>query len=106
MSKMVTLVAEHWFKADIMDEALGVFLANEATLKEAGGLVSRLVLTSQEDPTKITTVTTWENQEGYDRFITELAKRQANRDPNSLSYKLDQNMIGEKRESYVVNSRA
>ena len=100
MSKMITLVAEHWFKADVMDEALAVFLANDAKLKDAGGLVSRLVLTSREDPTKITTVTTWESHEGYDRFMAKLAKRQANPDPNAPS-----RLIGEKLEGYVVNSR-
>jgi heme-degrading monooxygenase HmoA len=96
---MITLVAEHWFKADIAKEAVKFFLANDQKLKDAGGLVSRLVLTSREDPTKITTVTTWESEEGYDRFMAELAAREANRDPDAPTY-----MIGEKLEGYVVNS--
>ncbi len=96
---MITLVAEHWFKADIAEKAVDVFLANDKKLKDAGGLVSRLVLTSREDPTKITTVTTWEDETGYDRFMAELAKREATRDPDAPRY-----MIGEKLEGYAVNS--
>lgn len=96
---MITLVAEHWFKADSAERAAEIFLANDQKLKDAGGLVSRLVLTSREDPTKITTVTTWESEEGYDRFMAKLAKDKANRDADAPSI-----MIGEKLEGYVVNS--
>lgn len=96
---MITLVAEHWFKADIAKQAVEIFLANDKKLKDKGGLISRLVLTSREDPTKITTVTTWESEEGYDRFMAELAARAANRDPDAPS-----SMIGEKLEGYVVKS--
>jgi heme-degrading monooxygenase HmoA len=96
---MITLIAEHWFKADIAETAVEIFLANDKKLRDAGGMVSRLVLTSREDPTKITTVTTWESTEGYDRFMAELAKREAVRDPDA-----SRNLIDEKLEGYVVNS--
>ncbi len=96
---MITLVAEHWFKAEVMDKAVDGFLANDQKLKDAGGLVSRLVLTSRDDPTKITTVTTWESEEGYDRFMAQLAEREKTKDPNAPQW-----MVGEKLEGYHVNS--
>lgn len=96
---MITLVAEHWIKPEYFDQAMKVFLANNDKLKEAGGMVSRLVLTSLSDPSKITTVTTWENEEGYNRFMDELEKGKAQRDTNAPSA-----MLGEKLEGYQVNS--
>lgn len=90
---MVTLVAEHWIKPESMERVMKIFRDNT----EKGDFVSRLVLKSMDDPSKITTVTTWETEGEYKKFLDDLAKIYAQRDPNA-----PKSMLGEKLEGYEV----
>ena len=92
---MVTLVAEHWIKPEFMDGSMKVFRDNTEKLRKGGSIVSRLVLRSMSDPSKITTVTTWKEKEDYQKFMAELEKSRAQQDPNASKA-----MLGEKLEGY------
>ncbi|MFQ5872227.1 MAG: antibiotic biosynthesis monooxygenase family protein [Dehalococcoidia bacterium] len=94
---MITLVAEHWITPEFMDGAMKVFRDNTEKPKEGGGFVSRLVLKSLSDPSKITTVTTWKTEEEYQKFMAALEKGRAQQDPNAPKA-----MLGEKLEGYQV----
>lgn len=94
---MVTLVAEHWFKPESVDRAIETFRQYSERLSEGDSFASRLVLRSMSDPTKITTITTWETEDAYHKFMAELAKTQASRDPNA-----ERVMLGERLEGYEV----
>ena len=60
---MLTVIAEHWVNDGQIDKKDLIFKEVSASAKKAPGFVSRFILTSQKDPTKFSTVTTWENQE-------------------------------------------
>lgn len=94
---MVTLVAEHWVEAKSVDQAIEVFRQYTERLKQGKDLVSRLVLRSMSDPTKITTITTWKTAEAYQEFMAQLEKARAQQDPNAARV-----MMGEKLEGYEV----
>ena len=91
---MVTLIADHWLRPDGSIEA---FTRNTDRLKSSRGFVSRLVMRSLEDPTKLTTVTTWESREDYDAFMKELEEGRRKRDPNA-----PRALLGEKLEGFEV----
>ncbi len=94
---MITLVAEHWIKPQFMDKTMEVFRVNSKKMKADGNCVSRLVLQSLSDPSKVTTVTTWESEAGYRAFLDELEQRRAQRDPAAPKA-----LLGEKLEGYEV----
>ena len=94
---MVTLIADHWLKAENAERGGDIFSKNTERLKSGKGFVSRLVIRSLEDPTKITTVTTWETREDYDAFMKELEEGRRKRDPNA-----PRALLGEKLEGFEV----
>lgn len=94
---MVTLVAEHWFTAEFAGQAPGVFQQYTERLKQGEEFVSRQVLRSMSDPTKITTITTWKSEKGYREFLAQLETARAQQDPNPARV-----MLGEKLEAYEV----
>jgi heme-degrading monooxygenase HmoA len=90
---MITLIADHWVKPDFMDGAMKAFEDNT----DKGTHVHRLVLRSQDDPSKITTVTTWETQEEYQKFMDRLKEIYAKQDPDAPKA-----MNGERLEGFEV----
>ncbi len=65
---MVTLIAEHWVSPGQMDNANKIFQEVGSSVSKAPGFVSRKVMVSQKDSTKITTVTSWESQEALNKW--------------------------------------
>jgi quinol monooxygenase YgiN len=60
---MITIVAEHDVKSDSLKEALEIFDKVTETSVKAEGFISRQILVSKKDSKKITTITTWKDQE-------------------------------------------
>ena len=76
---MITLIAEHWGDAGSIDRGMEAFKKNSENLKATKGLVSRMVLKSDVDPYKITTVTTFASREDYEAFVNSVNERNAER---------------------------
>ncbi len=95
---MVTLIAEHWGDAEAAKKGMEAFKKNSASLKNTKGLISRLVLRSQVDPYKFTTVTTFATQEAHEAFIKGVANRNAQR----VKEGVPPLFRGEKLEGYEV----
>ncbi len=72
---MVTLVAVHYYKGERLERGMKSFSANDERTKAAKGFVSRQVLRSKNDPTKIATVTTFETMEDYEALFNIDPKR-------------------------------
>jgi heme-degrading monooxygenase HmoA len=62
---MIAVLTHHWAKQEMLDEAKKVLERNGAAQQKAPGFGVRQTLYSQEDPTKITTLVTWGNNEDY-----------------------------------------
>ena len=65
---MVTVVAEHWLNAGQADTMKRIFMEVSESARKAPGFVSRVILSSQKDSTKFTTITSWESQEAFDKW--------------------------------------
>ncbi len=64
----ITVIAHHWADPDLQEKADQRLQANTELAHRIQGFQRRQVLHSREDPTKLTTVTTWGNMEGYDAW--------------------------------------
>ncbi len=65
---MITVIAEHWVKPGQNAKAEKIFTEVSASAKKAPGFVSRYVIVSQQDPSKMTTVTNWKTQNDFDQW--------------------------------------
>ena len=65
---MITIVAEHEVKPDKLGEAFKIFDKISKTQTKAEGFISRQILISKKDPSKITTIATWISQEARDKW--------------------------------------
>ena len=65
---MIGVLTHHWAKADQVEAARGLLDGNGLAQSKAPGFGSRQTLYSSGDPTKITTLVTWESNEIYDAW--------------------------------------
>jgi len=65
---MIGVLTHHWAKADRVDEAKKLLDGNGLAQSKASGFVSRQTLYSTGDPTKITTLVVWTNNDIYDQW--------------------------------------
>ena len=63
---MIGVLTHHWAKADKIEEAKKLLDGNGLAQSKAPGFGSRETLYSLTDPSKITTVVTWDSNEIYD----------------------------------------
>jgi heme-degrading monooxygenase HmoA len=65
---MIGVLTHHWAKADKVEEARKLLDRNGTAQSKAPGFVSRQTLYALSDPTKITTLVVWTNDEIYDAW--------------------------------------
>ena len=65
---MIGVLTHHWAKADKIDEAKKLLDGNGLAQSKAPGFGSRETLYSIDDPSKITTLVTWDSNEIYDAW--------------------------------------
>jgi heme-degrading monooxygenase HmoA len=65
---MIGVLTHHWAKQDKLEEARALLDRNGAAQSKAPGFGSRQTLYSLTDPTKITTLVTWDSNEIYDAW--------------------------------------
>jgi len=65
---MIGVLTHHWAKPDKVAEARKLLDRNGVAQSKASGFGSRQTLYSLTDPTKITTLVTWESNEIYDAW--------------------------------------
>jgi heme-degrading monooxygenase HmoA len=65
---MIGVLTHHWAKSDQIEEARKLLDGNGIAQSKASGFGSRETLYSLTDPTKITTLVTWESNEIYDAW--------------------------------------
>ena len=65
---MITLVAEHFVNKGQMESAKKIFQTVSESVKKAPGFVSRQILVSQKDPSLVTTITSFQSQEAFDKW--------------------------------------
>ena len=65
---MIGVLTHHWAKPDKVQEARELLDRNGLAQSKAPGFGSRQTLYSQADPTKITTLVTWESNEIYEAW--------------------------------------
>ncbi|MCE2404054.1 MAG: antibiotic biosynthesis monooxygenase [Dehalococcoidia bacterium] len=65
---MIGVLTHHWAKEDKLEEARALLDGNGAAQSKAPGFGSRRTLYSLTDPTKITTLVTWDSNEIYDAW--------------------------------------
>ncbi len=65
---MIGVLTHHWAKADKIDEAKKLLDGNGLAQSKAPGFGSRETLFSIDDPSKITTLVTWDSNEIYDAW--------------------------------------
>ena len=63
---MIGVLTHHWAKSDKIDEARKLLDGNGLAQSKAPGFGSRHTLYSLTDPTKITTLVTWDSNDIYD----------------------------------------
>jgi heme-degrading monooxygenase HmoA len=63
---MIGVLTHHWAKEDKIEEAKKLLDGNGLAQSKAPGFGSRETLYSISDPTKITTLVTWDSNEIYD----------------------------------------
>ena len=63
---MVGVLTHHWAKADKIGEAKALLEGNGLAQSRAPGFGARQTFISLSDPTKISTLVTWESNEIYD----------------------------------------
>ncbi len=67
---MIGVLTHHWAKPDKIEEAKALLDGNGLAQSKALGYGQRLTFISQDDPTKISTLVTWDSNEIYDAAIT------------------------------------
>ena len=65
---MIGVVTHHWAKSDKVEEAKKLLDGNGLAQSKAPGFGSRETLYSLSDPTKITTLVTWDSNDIYDAW--------------------------------------
>jgi|TARA_B100000809_G_C14926025_1_gene455165 heme-degrading monooxygenase HmoA len=65
---MIGVLTHHWAKADKIEEAKKLLDGNGLAQSKAPGYGHRLTFISQEDPTKISTLVTWDSNDIYDAW--------------------------------------
>lgn len=65
---MIGVLTHHWAKSDKIDEARKLLDGNGLAQSKAPGFGSRHTLYSLADPTKITTLVTWDSNDIYDAW--------------------------------------
>ena len=65
---MIGVLTHHWAKVDQIDEAKKLLDGNGLAQSKAPGFGSRETLYSIDDPSKITTLVTWDSNEIYDSW--------------------------------------
>ena len=65
---MIGVLTHHWAKDGLVDRARELLDGNGLAQSKAPGFGSRQTLYSRTDPTKITTLVTWESNEIYDAW--------------------------------------
>ena len=65
---MIGVVTHHWAKPDKVEEAKKLLDGNGVAQSKAPGFGSRETLYSLSDPTKITTLVTWDSNDIYDAW--------------------------------------
>ncbi len=65
---MIGVLTHHWAKENRIDEARRLLDGNGLAQSKAPGFGSRKTLYSLADPTKITTLVTWDSNEIYDAW--------------------------------------
>ena len=65
---MIGVLTHHWAKEDRVAEARALLDRNGLAQSKAPGYGSRQTMVSLGDPTKITTLVTWESNEIYDAW--------------------------------------
>ena len=65
---MIGVLTHHWANEDRIDEARQLLDRNGDAQSRAPGFINRETLYSLNDPTKITTLVTWESNEIYDEW--------------------------------------
>ena len=63
---MIGVLTHHWAKPERIEEAKKLLDGNGLAQSKAPGFGSRQTLYSLRDPTKITTLVTWDSDEIYD----------------------------------------
>ena len=65
---MIGVLTHHWAKPDKIEEARALLDGNGLAQSKAPGFGSRHTLISLSDPTKISTLVTWESNDIYDAW--------------------------------------
>ncbi len=65
---MIGILTHHWAKDDKIDEAKTLLDGNGRAQSQAPGFGTRTTLYSLADPTKITSLVTWDSNEIYDQW--------------------------------------
>ncbi len=65
---MIGVLTHHWAKADVLEDARRLLDRNGLAQSKAPGFGSRQTLYSLAEPTKITTLVTWDSNEIYDAW--------------------------------------
>ena len=65
---MIGVLTHHWAKSDKIDEVRKLLDGNGLAQSKAPGFGSRHTLYSLTDPTKITTLVTWDSNDIYDAW--------------------------------------
>ncbi len=76
---MIGVLTHHWAKPEVLEKARNLLDGNGLAQSKAPGFGSRQTLYSLSEPTKITTLVTWDSSEIYDawRASPERAKAMA-----------------------------
>lgn len=65
---MIGVLTHHWAKPELVEEAKKLLDGNGLAQSKAPGYGSRLTFISLSDPTKISTLVTWDSNEIYDAW--------------------------------------
>ena len=65
---MIGVLTHHWAKPELLEKARNLLDGNGLAQSKAPGFGSRQTLYSLSDPTKITTLVTWDSSEIYDAW--------------------------------------
>ena len=65
---LIGVLTHHWAKADKVEEAKDLLDRNGAAQSRAPGFGARHTFISLSDPTKISTLVTWDSNEIYDAW--------------------------------------
>ena len=65
---MIGVLTHHWAKPELGEAAKKMLDGNGLAQSKAPGYGQRLTFISQDDPTKISTLVTWESNEIYDAW--------------------------------------